>query len=163
MRRFKRGPEGAVAADGRQDREEVRALKLLGIGVAGFVGLIVALVAASWLLHSPEGSAARDQIPTPPAQPRAAAIPPPPPQPTIATAKSIPGDGTFLVGSDVQPGTYRSKGGSPCYWARLSDVSGAPDGILANNVGQGPAVVAIKKTDKAFESNGCARWELVVD
>jgi hypothetical protein len=71
------------------------------------------------------------------------------------------GNGTFLVGSDVQPGTYRTSGGSPCYWARLRSLSGALDAIVANDMAQGPAVVQISKTDKAFQSKGCADWHAV--
>ena len=74
---------------------------------------------------------------------------------------SFPGDGTFLVGDDIEPGTYRTQGGAGCYWARLSDLSGSVDGILANDNASGSAIVHIKKTDKAFQSKGCGGWEMV--
>ena len=38
---------------------------------------------------------------------------------TLAASDPMAGDGTFVVGTDVQPGLYRSEGGSNCYWARL--------------------------------------------
>ncbi|MEU5894458.1 hypothetical protein ABZ835_48000 [Streptomyces sp. NPDC047461] len=52
----------------------------------------------------------------------------------------IPGDGTFLVGKEVEPGTYRSegKGSFGCYWARLSDTTGESDAIIANGSAEGP-------------------------
>src|SRR5690606_14520514 len=30
------------------------------------------------------------------------------------------GEGTYIVGVDILPGTYRSEGNDFCYWARLS-------------------------------------------
>lgn len=75
---------------------------------------------------------------------------------------TIPGDGTFLVGTDVQPGTYRSDAGSyGCYYARLSDTSGAPGSIITNNLSQGPLVVTIDDSDAAFETRGCRTWTAV--
>ncbi len=81
-----------------------------------------------------------------------------------AAGTGFPGDGTFIVGSDVQAGTYRS--GTPtsgnCYWSRLSTTDGAgTDGILANNNSAGPSVVTIQKTDKAFNTSGCEAWTKV--
>ena len=41
--------------------------------------------------------------------------------------------GTYFVGSDIAPGTWRSSGGTGCYWARLSGFSGTSDDIIAND------------------------------
>lgn len=73
------------------------------------------------------------------------------------------GGGTLLVGVDVEPGVYATTvpgSGFGCYWARLSDLSGDLDGILANdNVSPGAqALVEILPTDEAFESSGCGQW-----
>lgn len=73
-------------------------------------------------------------------------------------ANTIPGDGTYLVGSDIQPGTYRSVSNSGCYWARLSDLSGTLSGIITNNNADGQIVVTIRSGDKAFESTRCSQW-----
>lgn len=81
-------------------------------------------------------------------------------------ADGIPGTGTFIVGTDVEPGTYRS---SPapgraldwCYWSRLSGLDGTVDSIIANDGGDGPKVVEIAAGDVAFETSGCATWERV--
>ncbi len=80
----------------------------------------------------------------------------PPPEPAAA----IPDDGTWLVGTDVKPGTYRSSSDGDCYWARLKNTSGDFEAILANGNG-GNQVVTIKKSDKAFESTRCAPWTKV--
>lgn len=141
-----------------------RVLKLLGVGVLLFAGLIIALVFVA-VLRAPASAPAQQDTPPPLPRLQAPAAPPqvapPATEPAAADGSTFPGDGTFLVGADVQPGTYRTKGGSPCYWARLSDVSGSFDSILANSVAQGPAIVEIKKTDKAFQSRGCAAWQTV--
>lgn len=81
---------------------------------------------------------------------------------TQAADGSLAGDGTYIVGVDVAPGTYRSKGADDvngvCYWARLDSTLGDTDSIIANDGGKGAQVVTVKKTDKAFTSRGCAEW-----
>jgi hypothetical protein len=79
-----------------------------------------------------------------------------PPGPKAA----IEEDGTWLVGTDIKPGTYRSSSNADCYWARLKNTSGDLAAILANGNG-GNQVVTVKKTDKAFESARCAPWTKV--
>jgi hypothetical protein len=86
------------------------------------------------------------------------------PKPTAApkpTAKSYPhfGDGTFQVGKDIQPGTYRTRCGSAgCYYARLSGFGGTVNEIIANNNTDAPAIVTIAASDKGFESENCGTW-----
>ena len=70
------------------------------------------------------------------------------------------GQGTFIVGVDIKPGTYRSSKGPSCYWARLKNFTGAISGIIANNFG-GKAVVKIRATDKGFQSQSCGTWTKV--
>lgn len=72
----------------------------------------------------------------------------------------IPGDGIWLVGTDIEPGTYRIVGHSECYWARLSNTSGGFNSIIANNNG-GNQVVTIESSDRAFESQRCGAWTKV--
>jgi len=69
------------------------------------------------------------------------------------------GDGTFRVGSDVQPGTYESSGQSGCYWARLSGFSGQVSDVIANGNSDGPVVVTIEAGDAGFQSDGCGTWQ----
>lgn len=70
-------------------------------------------------------------------------------------------DGTYLVGEDVEPGTYKTEGpagGVPCYWERLSNTTGGAGSILANGMVRGPSVVTIKDSDAAFHTERCAPW-----
>ncbi|CAM4057340.1 hypothetical protein [Janibacter anophelis] len=78
---------------------------------------------------------------------------PPPP------ATDIPGDGTFEVGVDVEPGTYISDAPSSgsCYWARLSSPTGT-DNILDNNISRGQSIVTISTSDAFFETSRCNGW-----
>jgi hypothetical protein len=69
-------------------------------------------------------------------------------------------DGIWLVGKDIKAGTYRTSEGG-CYWARLSGLGGDFNDIIANGNTSGPTVVAIKKTDKAFESTSCGTWKRI--
>lgn len=80
---------------------------------------------------------------------------------TATTRKAtIAGDGTYEVGTDVQPGTYVSStpASGNCYWARLKGTSGSFEDIIANNNSAGQSVVTIAPTDKVFESSGCNDW-----
>lgn len=82
------------------------------------------------------------------------ATPPPPPGPktTIST------NGTFVVNTDIAPGTYRTAGGVGCYWARLRTLD--TNDIIDNNVSDGPQVVRILPTDMAFMTRGCGTWQI---
>jgi hypothetical protein len=72
---------------------------------------------------------------------------------------TIAGDGTFRVGSDIAPGTYRTTTSTMgCYWARLSGFSGASSDINANDIGDGQRVVTILSTDAGFTTQRCGRW-----
>jgi hypothetical protein len=71
---------------------------------------------------------------------------------------AIETDGTYLVGSDILPGIYRTTGGSNCYWARLSSLNTSD--IINNNNSSGPQVVEILPTDRAFLTENCQPWSL---
>ena len=68
------------------------------------------------------------------------------------------GDGTQLVGTDVQAGTYRAPGGAECYWERLKGASGSVNDIIANDMGTTNPVVQIAASDYAFTSSNCGGW-----
>lgn len=81
------------------------------------------------------------------------------PESSGSSASTI-SDGTYLVGADIQPGTYRNEGTSACYWARLSGTGGTVDDIIANDNPRGQSYVTIDPTDTAFQSQNCGSWEL---
>ncbi|MGW7267954.1 hypothetical protein [Streptomyces sp. NPDC054842] len=103
------------------------------------------------------------------------------PQPTVTVTKTktaepkkkpapkaatIPGDGTFVVGADVKPGTYKTAGAEEsvipnCYWARLKGTSGSFNDIIANDNSEGPTTVTISSSDGAFKTTGCKTWKKV--
>ncbi len=74
---------------------------------------------------------------------------------------SLPGDGLYLVGTEVAPGTYRAESGGDCYWERLSGLSGSFDDLIANGLGAADATVTIQSSDTAFSSSGCGRWSRI--
>lgn len=78
-----------------------------------------------------------------------------------AKANTIPGEGLFLVGKDIQPGTYKSTPADSgnCYYARLSSTDTSD--IIDNNNTSGPVVVTIKATDKAFSVSGCNEFHKI--
>ncbi len=66
------------------------------------------------------------------------------------------GDGTYLVGSDIGPGRYRSTdtvGG--CIWQRLSDFSGEESALITARDTQ---IADIDPADTGFHSSGCGTW-----
>lgn len=98
-----------------------------------------------------------DDRPSPTAE--AASEPEPSPEPDTSVSF---GPGTQLVGSDIQPGTYRNSDSSNlCYWERLSGHSGEMGDLIANGATESQAVVTIAATDAAFSSTDCGTWELV--
>lgn len=72
------------------------------------------------------------------------------------------GRGTFIVGTDVRPGRYRSSSVNGCYWARLRGFDGSLREIIANGVRtHGHATVTIRRHDRGFQSRGCGTWTRV--
>jgi len=71
----------------------------------------------------------------------------------VVAANTFAGDGTFRVGTDVQPGTYTSDGGSNCYWARLNATG---DDIIDNELSSGPAVITVQSSDGLIKTSRCA-------
>jgi hypothetical protein len=73
---------------------------------------------------------------------------------------TIPGDGTFLVGVDVRPGTYVSSNPGYCSWYRLSSLS--TDSIIdSGNTASGKQYVTIAPGDVAFKTLSCSTWSLM--
>jgi len=69
------------------------------------------------------------------------------------------GDGTYVVGSHIAPGTYHAPGGPSCYWERESGFGGViSDDIIANDNPTGAPVVTISPSDAGFSTHGCGTW-----
>jgi hypothetical protein len=64
--------------------------------------------------------------------------------------------GTYLVGIDIQPGTYRGQAGTDisesCYWERLSNARGGFNGIIANDNAAGQFYVQVGSGDFALHT-----------
>lgn len=78
------------------------------------------------------------------------------------------GPGEWLVGVDVEPGTYRSAGpvedGDYCMWSRKDAAGVGPlDNILASDgsYDAGQMLVTIEPTDVVFRTKGCSPFELI--
>jgi hypothetical protein len=83
----------------------------------------------------------------------------------LLPGQAIPGDGVFIVGTDVEPGTYQNGGdadvlephGPLCLWARLSDLAD-PSHALQSGLGRERFTVTIEATDAGFQTDGCEGW-----
>jgi hypothetical protein len=79
----------------------------------------------------------------------------------ITDSKTKFGDGTFIVGTDITPGTYRAPGGDACYWSRLKGFTGDLGDVIANDLPSGSTLITIAKTDEGFSTSGCGTWKRV--
>lgn len=70
-------------------------------------------------------------------------------------------DGMFIIGTDIEPGTYRNTGQSGCYYARLSGFTGDLSTIISNDNVDEQTIVTIAASDKGFKSNRCGTWEKI--
>jgi hypothetical protein len=78
----------------------------------------------------------------------------------ITTSQTSFGAGTYIVGTDMQPGTYKATNvGDTCYWARLAGFTGTVHDIIANDVGNPSPIATIAATDKGFTSKDCGTWQ----
>jgi hypothetical protein len=66
--------------------------------------------------------------------------------------------GTYEVGTDIQPGTYRTSGSGFCYWSRLSSVDGELGSINANGFAEGPGSMSVKSSDEYIAFSGDCTW-----
>jgi hypothetical protein len=84
---------------------------------------------------------------------------------TLVTAPPEPhgpvdtfGDGYYVVGEDIRPGSYRADVPAECYWARYRDFN---DGLIENGYADHDRryVVTIERKDAAFETSRCGTWK----
>jgi hypothetical protein len=69
------------------------------------------------------------------------------------------GDGTWIVGDDVEPEIYRNDDSSDlCFWERLSGFSGELEDTIANDVTEEVTIVEISESDSGFSSQDCGTW-----
>lgn len=133
----------------------IAALIAVCVVCSSCVGISQALSGQSGSHSTPTTGAGHSSATQAPAGPTATRAPTATPTPSFAHF----GDGTFQVGKDIQPGTYRTRSGSPgCYYARLKGFGGTVDDIIANDNTDAPAVVTIAASDKGFQSQDCGTW-----
>ncbi|MDQ0869168.1 hypothetical protein QFZ70_001641 [Arthrobacter sp. V1I9] len=70
------------------------------------------------------------------------------------------GDGTWTVGSDIEPGTYRAAAAvaSTCYWGIYRSGSNGSD-IVENDIPGGGRPVVTLSAGLDFNSTRCGKWE----
>lgn len=75
-------------------------------------------------------------------------------------ARQTISDGTWQVGEDIEPGTYRSPAGGSCYWERLRSPGGEGiDNIIANGLEANPTVQL--EAGEWFRAQDCDEWEKI--
>jgi hypothetical protein len=89
---------------------------------------------------------------------------PAPASSAVVPSDTIPGEGTFRVGIDMQPGNYTSspaQASMSCYGFRLKDLSGDPSATINAVEGDGPVYITIQPSDAGFKTQGCITWQTV--
>lgn len=126
------------------------ALRILG----GIVGLLVVIIVIAGVAGGNKPS---------PATPSTSGIQ----QSVVPVTSAAPtgpsssiGDGTYVVGTDITAGTWKTTGGGDgaCGWQRLSATDGDFSSIIADGVATGPTTVTVKSSDKAFATLGGCNW-----
>lgn len=121
--------------------------------------VVVAHLAVVAMIFSSGEPAPTATAPAPEQVPLAPGAPPAP-----ANLATTIGEGRFVVGTDIAPGTYQTTGPSgnaDCYWERLKHTSDVIDSIIANDLRPGPAMVTIDASDAAFQTRWCHTWTKV--
>lgn len=80
---------------------------------------------------------------------------------TIQPQTVMSQDGVYVVGTDIQPGTYHTTGAvsGDCYYALLSSTN--TNDIIDNNNVTGPATITVGAGVKAVAVNGCNPWQKI--
>lgn len=82
--------------------------------------------------------------------------------PTLGPQATTFGTGTWVVGVEIAPGTYRSTDTSgDCVWNRLSGFGGTLDEWVASDFTEVVQTVTISAADISSASEGFGRWTLV--
>jgi hypothetical protein len=68
-------------------------------------------------------------------------------------------DGQYVVSGEIKAGLWHTDDGD-CYYARLSDLEGGVNSIIANG-NTGPATIQINPSDRAVEFSGGCTWRKI--
>lgn len=69
--------------------------------------------------------------------------------------EGFPGDGVYMVGIEIEAGTYATAGREGCVWTRVTGDFSVED---VSGTGESPTEVVIDPSDLAFLSTGCEDW-----
>lgn len=73
------------------------------------------------------------------------------------TARQTFGDGDWIVGQQIVPGTYvgSASAGTTCFASRVSDFSGAFDSLIAITSSENQMIITIEPSDAGVSLSGC--------
>ena len=127
---------------------------------AGAPAPALALALALALGSCTTGAPASSPAPSSPGPPGGASS-------SVPSSPTVFGDGTWHVGTQIDPGTYRTSGAhglssttfgrTPCHWERDAAV-GPAERALGSDAVLGPDIVTVLPTDSLFVSQGCGTW-----
>lgn len=166
-------PEGRMPP--QRPKRKIRWVAPVVTGIACLIiGIVIGGAGESGTTGSPVATATVTAKAKPGSTVTVTAKPQPAPTVTVTapapTSKATNGgsdadisDGTYLVGKEIQPGTWRTKQGAEdfgglCY----ADTESANGDILAQEVSNsGHTIIKISKGAETFKSSRCGPWERV--
>ena len=81
----------------------------------------------------------------------------------VTAIRSEFGEGTYIVGTDLDAGEYMATGGTSCEWARLAGFGATDEEVVDRGFAEPAAQpsVTVAATDVGFTSGGCGVWRRV--
>lgn len=76
-------------------------------------------------------------------------------------ASTFDGNGMWIVGSDIKPGTYKADPSPGCYYSVHNSTDTSGNSIMANGNIDGPVVVTVPSTAKMVEVSNCSTFKRV--
>lgn len=128
-------------------------MKVFKIGMTiflGFMVLVVAIIIIVAVASQGNNKASQPTYPRDPGSTVSSSLPL-----AVSGPLTTVGNGTYLVGTDMEAGSYRSPGSNMCYYARLHANNGALGDIIENNVGSGPQRFTANDGEFVRISGGC--------
>jgi hypothetical protein len=130
-------------------------VKLCGVSLVGFVaGSVVTACGGGSQTGGSNSSSGRAGAPGAPGSSGSS----PAPTTTSSALKTSIGDGTWVVGKDIAPGTYSTQNAGYCTYDAMSSSGGGNRGKVSSGDSTGQVQVSIDPDVTTFTTHGCGTW-----
>ena len=158
---YRKASLGAVRR-GRRPSPKWKPSTIALFSILGAVAVALGLLALTAILlasDSDDGQQVVGGATGTPAAAGASVAPVSPPQTPAASGSTTFSSGTWLVGEEMPPGTWRAIRSRACSWRRLSSIEGSSNTVAGSG---SYLTVEILTSDAAFWSEGCGWWTQIL-